>query len=167
MTTAAIQDRVDELFADARNVHAQAIERLQNGDTRDAAEKAWCATKNATSTLILAWMGEDPSTNAANNNLGSLHGVYSQTESAQNPTQAECLLLLPVPSSRYLQRQLDTQLHQESLTNSVTPPTVPHMKVHHGFSGQLRNPNPWPTLPWNGDVLQKPLAVDLHQVIAP
>ena len=33
MTTAAIQDRVDELFADARNVHAQAIERLQNGDT--------------------------------------------------------------------------------------------------------------------------------------
>ena len=39
MTTAAIQDRVDELFTDARNVHAQAIERLQNGDIRDAAEK--------------------------------------------------------------------------------------------------------------------------------
>ena len=75
--------------------------------------------------------------------------------------------LLPVPSSRYLQKQLDTQLHQESLTNSVPPPTVLHLKVHHGFSGQLRNPNPWPTLPWNGDVLQKPLTVDLHQVFAP
>ena len=39
MTTAAIQDRVDELFTNARNVHTQAIERLQNGDIRDAAEK--------------------------------------------------------------------------------------------------------------------------------
>ena len=62
MTTAAIQDRVDELFADARNVHAQAIERLQNGDIRDAAEKAWCATKRATDTLILARTGEEPPT---------------------------------------------------------------------------------------------------------
>ena len=54
MTTAAVQDRVDELFADARNVHAQAIERLQNGDIRDAAEKAWCSTKRATDALIIA-----------------------------------------------------------------------------------------------------------------
>ena len=60
MTTAAIQDRVDELFTDARNVHAQAIERLQNGDIRDAAEKAWCSTKRATDALILARTGEEP-----------------------------------------------------------------------------------------------------------
>ena len=65
MTTAAIQDRVDELFADARNVHAQAIERLQNGDIRDAAEKAWCTTKRATDALILARTGEEPPTTAA------------------------------------------------------------------------------------------------------
>ena len=65
MTTAAIQDRVDELFADARNVHAQAIERLQNGDIRDAAEKAWCATKRATDALILDRTGEEPTTTAA------------------------------------------------------------------------------------------------------
>ena len=65
MTTAAIQDRVDELFTDARNVHAQAIERLQNGDIRDAAEKAWCATKRATDALILAQTGEEPPTTAA------------------------------------------------------------------------------------------------------
>ena len=43
MTTAVAQDRVDELFADARDVHAQAVERLEQGDIRDAAEKAWCA----------------------------------------------------------------------------------------------------------------------------
>ena len=65
MTTASIQDRVDELFADARQVHAQAVERLEAGDIRDAAEKAWCATKRATDALILAHTGEEPPTTAA------------------------------------------------------------------------------------------------------
>ena len=52
MTTAiAAQDRVAELFAAARAVHAQAVERFEQGDIRDAAEKAWCATKRATDAL--------------------------------------------------------------------------------------------------------------------
>lgn len=64
MTTAVAQDRVDELFADARDVHAQAIERLEQSDIRDAAEKAWCAAKRATDGLILARTGEEPRTTA-------------------------------------------------------------------------------------------------------
>lgn len=64
MTTAVAQDRVDELFADARDVHAQAVERLEQGDIRDAAEKAWCATKRATDALILALTSEEPRTTA-------------------------------------------------------------------------------------------------------
>ena len=60
MTTASIQDQVDEIFADARLMHAQAVEQLERGDIRDAAEKAWCATKRATDALILAIMGEGP-----------------------------------------------------------------------------------------------------------
>ena len=53
MTTAtSVQYRVSELFADARAVHTQAIVRLAGGDIRDAAEKAWCATKRATDALI-------------------------------------------------------------------------------------------------------------------
>jgi hypothetical protein len=48
------------IFADARDVYAQAIERLDQGDTRDAAEKAWCATKRATDALLLARTGEEP-----------------------------------------------------------------------------------------------------------
>ena len=60
MTTTSIQDRVDEIFADARQVQTQAIERLEQGDIRDAAEKAWCATKRATDALILALIGEGP-----------------------------------------------------------------------------------------------------------
>ena len=65
MTTTSIQDRVDELFADAREMYDQAIERLDHGDIRDAAEKAWCATKRATDALILTRTGEEPVTTAA------------------------------------------------------------------------------------------------------
>ncbi|MDE2787756.1 MAG: hypothetical protein OXL37_13975 [Chloroflexota bacterium] len=64
MTTTSIQDRVDELFADARDTQAQAIDCLDRGDVRDAAEKAWCATKRATDGLILARTGEEPVTTA-------------------------------------------------------------------------------------------------------
>ena len=60
MTTASIQDRVDEIFADARQMCAQAVERLEVGDIRDAAEKAWCATKRATDALALSRTGEEP-----------------------------------------------------------------------------------------------------------
>ena len=41
-------------------MHVQAVERLDAGDVRDAAEKAWCATKRATDALILALTGEEP-----------------------------------------------------------------------------------------------------------
>ena len=73
MTTVSIQDRVDEIFADARLMHTQGIELLEHGDIRDAAEKAWCATKRATDAVILARGGEEPVTTAATtNNLDSL-----------------------------------------------------------------------------------------------
>ena len=53
-------DRVTEIFADARAVHADALRLLAAGDVRDAAEKAWCATKRATDALILARTGVEP-----------------------------------------------------------------------------------------------------------
>ena len=57
-------DRVTEIFADARFMYAQAVERLEQGDVRDAAEKAWCSTKRATEGLILAKTGREPQTPA-------------------------------------------------------------------------------------------------------
>ena len=54
----------EAIFADARDVHTQALERLEHGDIRDAAEKAWCATKRATDAMILAQTGEEPPTTA-------------------------------------------------------------------------------------------------------
>ncbi len=53
-------DRVSAIFADARAVHADALRMLEAGDVRDAAEKAWCATKRATDALILARTGTEP-----------------------------------------------------------------------------------------------------------
>ena len=51
-----------EIFADARAMHDSALEQLAAGDIRDAAEKAWCATKRATEALLLAVNGEVPPT---------------------------------------------------------------------------------------------------------
>ena len=56
------------IFADAKEVHAQAVERLEHGNVRDAAEKAWCATKRSTDALILARTGEEPATTAITSN---------------------------------------------------------------------------------------------------
>lgn len=54
-------DRTRELFADARELHGDALEMLELEEVRnDAAEKAWGATKRATDALILARTGEEP-----------------------------------------------------------------------------------------------------------
>ena len=55
-----VTDRVSVIFADARAVHADAMRLLSEGDIRDAAEKAWCATKRAADALILARTGTEP-----------------------------------------------------------------------------------------------------------
>lgn len=56
----AATSQVSEIFADARAVHDDALRLLAAGDIRDAAEKAWCATKRATDALILARTGVEP-----------------------------------------------------------------------------------------------------------
>ena len=54
--------QVDIIFADARSVYDDALEMLELGKLRNAAEKAWCATKRATDAMILARTGEEPRT---------------------------------------------------------------------------------------------------------
>ena len=48
------------IFADARRMHNAALQQLASGDTRDAAEKAWCAAKRAVDALVLARTGQLP-----------------------------------------------------------------------------------------------------------
>ena len=52
--------RTRDLFADARTLYADALEMLDQGKLRNAAEKAWGATKRATDALVLARRGEEP-----------------------------------------------------------------------------------------------------------
>ena len=68
MTTATIQDQVAAIFADARMMYGQAVRQFEQGDIRDASEKAWRSTKRATDALILARTGDEPPTTAATTN---------------------------------------------------------------------------------------------------
>ena len=49
-----------EIFDDAGALYQSAIERLEVGDIRDAAEKAWGANKRATDALVLSLTGTEP-----------------------------------------------------------------------------------------------------------
>ena len=53
-------ERAAVLLSDARALHDAAMARLSAGDIRDAAEKAWCATKRAADGLIVARTGDEP-----------------------------------------------------------------------------------------------------------
>lgn len=55
-------ERVTFIFSDARELYQDALEMLEQGRLRNAADKAWCATKRATDALILARTGEEPRT---------------------------------------------------------------------------------------------------------
>ncbi len=46
-------------MSDARAMQAEAMARLEAGDWRDASEKAWCATRNATQAVVLEIYGVD------------------------------------------------------------------------------------------------------------
>ena len=71
MTTAT--DRVSEIFADARTLQDSAVQKSEEGDIRDAAEKAWCAAKRAADALILARTGFEPeATHQTSRELGRL-----------------------------------------------------------------------------------------------
>ena len=53
-------ERVNFLFADGRALYGDALEMLAQGKIRNAAEKAWGATKRATDALAMARHGEEP-----------------------------------------------------------------------------------------------------------
>ena len=55
-------DQADAILADARSLYDDALEMLALGKRRNAAEKAWDATKRASDALILARTGTEPRT---------------------------------------------------------------------------------------------------------
>ena len=59
---AALQEQVDAVFADAWALHQEAINLLEAGNIRMAAEAAWGSTKRAADALVLARTGREPRT---------------------------------------------------------------------------------------------------------
>ena len=57
---ATTTDRVSELFADAEVLYGDALDMLYQGKIRNAAEKAWGATKRSTDAMVLARTGQEP-----------------------------------------------------------------------------------------------------------
>ncbi len=57
---ATTTDRVTELFSDARVLYSDALEMLAQDRIRNAAEKAWAATKRSTDAMVLARTGREP-----------------------------------------------------------------------------------------------------------
>ena len=94
-------ERAAALFADARALHDAALGRLHAGDIRDAAEKAWCATKRAADGLIVARTGqtpkESPDTTRQLRHLGSadesVHRSMSHYYAAREALHGHCFYL--------------------------------------------------------------------------
>ncbi|MDE2786022.1 MAG: hypothetical protein OXL37_05100 [Chloroflexota bacterium] len=101
-------DRASAIFADARAVHADALRLLEAGDIRDAAEKAWCATKRATDALIIARTGEAPQF-SSDTSRGLL--MLAEADAAVNPL-----------IGRYYSRQ--GHLHGECFYHGICEPAA-------------------------------------------
>lgn len=94
-------DRVSAIFSDARAQHRAALERLAAGDVRDAAERAWGATKRATDALVLARVGREPvRTPQTSRELGNLaerdnaaRSLVARYYSRQGQLHGDCFYL--------------------------------------------------------------------------
>ena len=89
-------NRIEEIFQDARELQADALEMLAQGRIRNAAEKAWGATFRATVALVLARTGEEHErthgAGAALRGLASLDeaGLLRRYYSRQSALHGEC-----------------------------------------------------------------------------
>ena len=106
-------DRSREIMADARSLQQETVRLLEQGDIRDAAEKAWCATLRATNALILARTGEEPQRTpatarmlddltSADARVGTLVGRYY---SRQTSLHGDCFYL-GLPPTRHTERRI-------------------------------------------------------------
>ena len=75
-------DRTAVIFADAWVLYEDAIEQLDAGKLRNAAEKAWGATKRATDALILARTGREPRTTSQTS--GGIRSLARQSPELQS-----------------------------------------------------------------------------------
>lgn len=111
------------LFADARSLHADALEMLSEGRLRNAAEKAWGATKRATDALILERTGREPGTSGIT--YRGIRGLRHQSQ------ELESL------ANRYSQRMQD--LHGSAFYDGVLEPEEPIIRDIHATAAYIQD----------------------------
>ncbi len=103
----------EEIFTDALYLHSSALERLEAGDIRDAAEKAWGATQRATDAMILARTGRRPGTSGV---------TYRTIRRMRHENEA-----LESLANRYSQRSHD--LHGRCFYDGICEPEEPIIRA--------------------------------------
>ena len=116
-------ERGQYLIADAWSLHADALEMLAQGRLRNAAEKAWGATKRATDALILERTGREPGTT----------GITYRTIRGLRHQNADLESL----ANRYSQRMQD--LHGSCFYDGILEPQEPIIRDIHATAGYIRD----------------------------
>ena len=119
-------NNVREIFNDARGLYSSAVGQLDAGDIRDAAEKAWCATKRATDALVLARTNEIPATTAITTDSlddlarsnGAVKSLVGRYYSRIHHLHGQCFYngrCRPVETERRIRETIDYILDAEAL----------------------------------------------------
>ena len=116
-------ERGKYLIADAWSLHEDALEMLSQGRVRNAAEKAWGATKRATDALILERTGREPGTSGI-----TYRGIRGLRH--QNPD-------LESLANRYSQRMQD--LHGSCFYDGILEPQEPIVRDIHATADYIRD----------------------------
>ena len=125
--------QIQSILDGAQDPQQSAVGRLDQGDTRDAAEKAWGATKRATGALILARTGEFPETTAGTTRmLMDLAGTSAGLETLASQCFTRISYPHQLPARLLLPRRAVRSRHR--------PPDHPDIRLHPGRPGSGRQP---------------------------
>ena len=116
-------ERAKFLIDDAWSLHRDALEMVQQGRLRNAAEKAWGATRQATDALILERTGREPGTTGIT--YRSIRGLRHQS------TGLESL------ANRYSQRMQD--LHGSCFYDGILEPEEPIVRDIEATADYVRD----------------------------
>ena len=122
-------DQPAAIFADAWTLYDDAIQQLEQGHIRNAAEKAWGATKRATDALILSRTGELPGTTAMTSNalddltaeVGQARSLVGRYYSRISQLHGQCFyngICHPVHTERRIRETADYIRDAEALAGS-------------------------------------------------
>ena len=116
-------ERAQFLVDDAWSLRQDALDMLQQGRLRNAAEKAWGATKRATDALILERTGREPGTSGIT--YRGIRGLRHQSADLESL------------ANRYSQRMQD--LHGSCFYDGILEPEEPIVRDIHATAGFIRD----------------------------